>query len=763
MGRVYLAEQSHPHRQVALKVLRGAVASEAFRKRFLREIELMAGLSHPGIARVYDAGEAQTDTGPLPYLVMEYIEGQPLLESVRQQGLALPEQLALFARLCRSVHAAHTQGVIHRDLKPANVLVDNDGQPRVLDFGVARVLDQGGATEMTQAGQVIGTIAYMPWEQLVDTAAVDARSDVYALGVMAYEMLSGQHPYPGLEAMTLVGAVRMLGEQVPRKLSDVAGHTRGDLSTVVMKALARDPARRYGSAAEFAADLERVLGRQPIEARPPTASYLLGLLIRRHKGLALATAMAGVSLLLGAAVATWFAIGEARARADAELRTAEAVAANAFLQQMFTAATPAVARGRSLTAQDVLDFADATLQARAERYPPRVRAELKRGLGMSYNALGELDAAQRLLTEARTLAEAAFESGSEGRLQMSHDYARVLLNAGRYQEVEAFLRPLVESPDGRADPVWFLRLTTRLAHAVCEQQRFADCEALLRPALRSARQVLGAGDDTTLEMMEWLCFALAPQHRYDDIHAMASEMLPILEQRYGPDHPRSFPARQWLAIADQELGRLDAAEARMRALLADRMRVQGTDNIDIAQTQHRYGMLLLRRSKWDEAEPVLRSAWATFERVRGRDDVGTLVSMVDLSLALRAQGRPDAAFEILAEVVSRMDGMRREITSPDVSFYGYFAAALDDRGQHARALTLFERMEPLARQLKYPTSPSLGVFIGNMGRCLARSGQTARARVYLSEALDLLRGTLGEDHDETRRTAATLENLAAGT
>ena len=261
-------------------------------------------------------------------------------------------------------------------------------------------------------------------------------------------------------------------------------------------------------------------------------------------------------------------------------------------------------------------------------------------------------------------------------------------------------------------------------------------------------------------MMEWLCFALAPQQRYDEIFRMANQMLPVLEQRYGRDHPRTFPARQWLAIADQELGRLDAAEQRMRSLLDDRLRVQGTANIDIAQTQHRYGMLLLRRAKWTEAEPVLRSAWATFERVRGRDDVGTLVSMVDLSIALRSQGDEQAAFELLGQVVERMDAMDRAITSPDVSFYGYYAAALDDRGQHARALALFERMEPQARALKYRSSPSLGIFIGNMGRCLMRAGQSGRAAEYLREAHALLADALGAEHAETLRVQADLDNLA---
>ncbi|WP_348672687.1 serine/threonine-protein kinase [uncultured Abyssibacter sp.] len=752
MGRVYLAEQETPHRLVALKVLRSAVASDVFRRRFRREIELMAALGQDGIARVYEAGETETDGGRLPYLVMEYIEGEDLLAYVERRALPLRQRLELLAALCRIVHAAHTRGVIHRDLKPANVLVDSHGHPTVLDFGVARLVNQGDMTQMTSAGQVIGTVAYMAWEQMLESDQVDARADVYALGVIAYRVISGRHPYPQLSEMSLVSAVRVLGEQTPRRLREVCGEAGADISTVVMKAMAREPGQRYASAAELAADIERVLRRQPIEARPPTAGYLLGLMVRRHKALAAAVGVALLSLVGGAVTAAWFAWGEARARVEAEQRGAEAVAANEFLQQMFAAATPAVARGRELGADDVLDFARSSLDSDAADYPPRVQAELRRGLGMSYNALGRLDPAQQLLAEALVLAERHFPPGSEPLLRTQNDYARVLLNHGRYAEAEVFLQDALRAipADDAGTAPWRLALTARLGHAVCEQQRFGDCDTLLEPALAEARRRLGPSDDTTLEMMEWRCFALAPQHRYDEIEALATDMLAALMPKYGADHPRTFHAREWLAKVDQVRGDLDAAEARMRDLLADRIRVQGTDNIDIAQTRHRFGMLLMEQRNWAEAETVLRDAWAAFEQARGLYDVGTLVSMVDLSLSLEPQGRDDEAFALLGQVVARLDAMSRDVTSPDVSFYGYYAAALDERGRHAEALALFERMEPRARALKYPTSPSLGIFIANMGRCLANNGRIDSARAYLNEAVALLDASLGADHAETR-------------
>ena len=205
MGRVFLAEQLEPHRQVALKVL--SSAGHDLERRFRRETEVLASLEHPNIARLYEAGIATVGAVDVPYLAMAYVEGSTLAEHARGQALSPQQKLALIAKIARAVHFAHTRGVIHRDLKPANILVDRHGEPRVLDFGVARVVTEDSATRVTHAGEIIGTVPYMSWEQLLgDTAVADPRSDVYSLGVIAYELLTGSLPYDGLETGTLVSS-----------------------------------------------------------------------------------------------------------------------------------------------------------------------------------------------------------------------------------------------------------------------------------------------------------------------------------------------------------------------------------------------------------------------------------------------------------------------------------------------------------------------------------------------------------------------------
>ena len=272
MGTVYEAEQDDPRRTVALKVMRPGLDSPELRKRFAQEAHILGRLHHAGIAQVYDAGA--TEDGRL-YFAMEFIRGLPLGEHARLRGLAPPARLELVARVCDAVEHAHAQGVIHRDLKPANILVEDTGQPKVLDFGVAQATGGGvlDTTAHTRTGQILGTLGYMSPEHVSgDPQAIDARSDVYALGVILYELLAQRLPYR-LDHLPLPEVIRVVQEVEPSRLGSLNASLRGDLETIVSKALAKDKARRYASAGELAADIRRHLANEPIQARPPSALY----------------------------------------------------------------------------------------------------------------------------------------------------------------------------------------------------------------------------------------------------------------------------------------------------------------------------------------------------------------------------------------------------------------------------------------------------------------------------------------------------------
>jgi WD40 repeat protein/predicted Ser/Thr protein kinase len=323
MGAVYEAQQDNPRRTVALKVVRPGLAP-ALLKRFAREAHILGRLHHPGIAQVYEAGVAEDGQ---PFFAMEFIRGLRLDEYAARHRLDLAARLALLARVCDAVQHAHEQGVIHRDLKPGNILVDEAGQPKVLDFGVARATDADLLTGagLTQTGQLLGTPRYMSPERLAaDPAAIDHRADVYALGVILFELAARRPPYQ-LEGRPLAEAARMILEQEPPRLGSLDPELRGDVETVAAKALEKDPARRYQSAAELAADLRRWLAHEPIRARPPSALYRLRKFARRHTALVGGVAATVAALALGLVGTILFAVGDARQRHDAVAARDEAL------------------------------------------------------------------------------------------------------------------------------------------------------------------------------------------------------------------------------------------------------------------------------------------------------------------------------------------------------------------------------------------------------------------------------------------------------
>jgi Tol biopolymer transport system component/predicted Ser/Thr protein kinase len=306
MGTVYQAEQEQPRRIVALKVIKVGRASAELVRRFALESEVLARLQHPGIAQIYEAGTADEGYGPQPFFAMEFIRGQSLREFAAGRALSIRQRLELMAKICDAVDHAHQRGIVHRDLKPGNILVDQAGQPKILDFGVARVTDSDTKTAcQTDIGQLIGTLAYMSPEQVMgDPAQLDARSDIYALGVILYELLAGKLPYP-IDNKRLHEAMRTIAEDDPPPLSSINRAFRGDIETIAQKALEKDKHRRYASGAALAGDLMRYLRDEPITARPASSAYRLRKFVRRHKPMVMGLAAGLLVLVLGLIAFAW--------------------------------------------------------------------------------------------------------------------------------------------------------------------------------------------------------------------------------------------------------------------------------------------------------------------------------------------------------------------------------------------------------------------------------------------------------------------------
>lgn len=484
MGVVCEAEQDSPRRRVALKLLRNSLSSTGLARRFEREAQVLAGLQHPGIARIYESGAAETPSGLQPYFAMELIEGMPLLDHARAVKMSVPRRLALFLKVCEAVEYAHRRGVVHRDLKPANILVDEHGNPRVLDFGVARVTDSDlqVATVHTHAGQLVGTLPYMSPEQVSGNPhAVDTRTDVYALGIILFELLSGKLPYD-TRSKSLADAARTIRDQEPTRLGTLDTALRGDLDVIVSRALEKDVDRRYPSVEALAADVHRHLRHEPIEARPNSRMYQIAKFARRHPELIAGIAVAAIALAAGTVVSTW---GFVRAVSQRDLAERNAGIAKDREAQ----AQAAAQRARRLT--------DAMSKLMAVARPSQ-------GPERAIGTVGILrDAAEEIVKDLADdpEAERRFRLELSDTLAGVRDIDGAILHASEAYEIGKRLHGPASIEALRP----MERLAAHRTEALCSgdrtRQYAMENKELIRTALRIARESLGKDHEVTLALL----------------------------------------------------------------------------------------------------------------------------------------------------------------------------------------------------------------------------------------------------------------------
>lgn len=748
MGRVFRARQRQPAREVALKLV-SALGPES-RLRLAREMEALARLEHPGIARLYAAGSETLNGVEQPWLAMEYVRGRDLCDWAKD--VSLSARIEAMAQICRAVHHAHGRGIIHRDLKPANILVEPGGQPRVLDFGVARVLESDGAA--TRQGQVLGSLPYMSPEQLGgDSHAVDARSDIYALGAIAYELLTGAVPHPGLLDASLFKALSIHRDEKIAPPSSRVPATRGDLDAVVMKALATEPERRYASAAEFAADFERWLQHRPVEARPATPGYVMRRFMRRHRAASLAAGMVLLCLVIATAVSLRFAWRAQQAQALAEQRAAETGAVNAFLERMLVAADPAQAQGRNVSVAEVLDAAEHTLAAESPTTP--VRAAVLRTLAGTRLALGEYEHA--LALNAQALADLP-TTDATNRLGLLRMRGSILTELGRFEEAAAALDEAGKSVD-EATPA--ARYGLRLTRA-----RLDDEAGRTDQAMAGYREVIaaieGAGlpaNDLSVEISRSnLASLLRSEGRFEEALALSETVLEHRRRRYGERHPRTLATRHTRSLILQDAGQLDLAAAESEAVLALRRNVLGNDHAHTMTTAQMLANMRLEQGRLDEAAPLIDESLAFFTTRLGESHAQTITSLNSLAY-LHAERQE---FSRAEATYRRIVALQRELNDKHPATLGpqnNLAMLLLDAGRLQAAETEFRELIERSRAILGDAHPLAAVFQSNLGLCLGKQGRDTEAIEVLTRARDRLAESFGPDHTRTRTAGERLADI----
>jgi serine/threonine protein kinase/Tfp pilus assembly protein PilF len=710
MGSVYLAEQANSHWVVALKVIRpGCVDSESLH-RFEQEAQVLGRLHHPGIAHIYEAGTADSALGPQPYFAMELIEGLSLREFAEVRRLKARARLELMAKICDAVDHAHQHSIIHRDLKPGNILIDESGQPKVLDFGIARLTDSDvKMTRQTDIGQVIGTLNYMSPEQaLADPQEeLDIRSDVYALGVITYELLSGRLPYDTARK-PLHEVVRAIREQDPVPLSSIQRIYQGDIATIVAKALEKDKARRYASAAELAADIRRYLNGEPIVARPPSTGYQLRKLARRHWALVAGAAAVLLVLTAGVVVSTWEAVRARRAEASAN-------AINDFLQNdlLTYASTSNLFQSNAeadpdLTMRTALDRAAARIGGKFDKQP-EVEASIRDTIGMTYLDLG-------LGPEARKQLELALDL---------------------HRRVDGAQNPKTLNTE------WHLRSIAG------GQSTYAEAEALLSQTTQTMRRVLGPEHPDTLKAMNALATVYSGEGKYAQAGVLLSQILEIDRRTLGPDHPDTLKSAYDLAVVYNRDGKLAMAEALQSQTLEARRRVLGPEHPDTVQTMIGLADVYDREGKYAQAESLLNRTQELDRRIWGPEYPNTLQSRMFLANVYNDEGRHAQAEPILTQVLE----IDRRALGPDnlltVRCMYYLGIAYSGEGKYAQAEALLSRAVEINSRVLGPEHRDTLWYTNGLATTYDREGKYAQAEALFSQALEVERRVLGPTHPVT--------------
>jgi eukaryotic-like serine/threonine-protein kinase len=580
MGRVYEATQDNPRRSVAIKVVRPGTTSRETLARFQRESQVLGALQHPGIAAIYEAGvvdivTASSTLRKQPYFAMELVRGLPLTEYLKRNAPSTRTRLELFALVCDAVDHAHRHGVVHRDLKPGNVLVEtgensstsagwstNVGGPRpkVLDFGVARAdsNDDSTLTLRTDAMQLLGTVPYMSPEQISPKpgAPVDPRSDVYALGVMLYEMLSGKLPL-NLRGKTIAEAARMVVENDPTSLSAESRDFRGDIETIVSKALEKDPARRYQSAGFLAEDVRRHLRHEPILAHAPTSLYQLQKFAKRNKTIVLATVAVLVALTTGLIVSTRLYLDAQEARGKAEQRGEEATRAGEQLKVALETARQESAKVKAINDYLVNDFIRA---ASPNRDGPNVKLidvveRASKNVGETFkdqpqleasirvllaDSMGDLDRREEAIAHGRRAVE-LIDAHVGSKSVLAREATLVLMNElsnhGRHSESEAMAKQWLETfrTEISNRDEQYMRCEGILAECLQVRGAYHEAQKILVDLLPRMEEVLGVNDNDTGATLSSLAAVYVQQKLHDDALRTYRELLKRTMANRPPD------------------------------------------------------------------------------------------------------------------------------------------------------------------------------------------------------------------------------------
>ncbi len=772
MGSVYLAERQDEtfEMRVALKVVRGGLDSRRLRERFHEERRILAALDHPNIARVLDGGSTPDD---LPYFVMEYVEGERIDHYCERQELSVREKVVLFRTICDAVDHAHRQLIVHRDIKPANILVTRDGQAKLLDFGIAKLLEAGGGAGrgVTMTGMAPMTPDYASPEQIRGEPVTTA-TDVHALGIVLYELMTARHPFRG-EVTTAREVEDALLESDPDSPSAVVSSRRsapqiaGDLDNIILKALAKEPTRRYPSAAELSADLERYLLGHPVAARPSTFLYRAGKFVRRN---AIGVSIAGLvaaTILTASVISTAAYLRAERSLVEAKLQRDRLEDVNDFLAAMFEAASPKKTQSpETITARELLDAgAERVEEELADR--PDIAATIQAEIGRRYFDLSLFDKAEELQRAAvakfRAIDGISSPEGAKALIYL----AGTLIDLDRLDEAEPLLRECAEISSGYEGDQYVYQIESSMRLAEIQKIRGENAEA----AERYEKALVALSHEPVASSPEFKTWRssvpsdygllLERMGRYEEAEAMMRRAIEIATRESGEEHSTVGSHCTSLAFI---LGRAGKHEERVRfasRALAIQEKALGEDQIEVAFARQNLADALVATGEFDEAEDLYAKVHASYKSAYGdrHHHVGTLLNNVANSLLGREKpGRALPKFREAAAIYADAFGPDHQYTAianHNVSRSLHALGKLAEAEESCRANLATRRK--LSRTGTHPDVARSLILLGTILRDQGDEGDEVEAEKHFREALRIAENELSEGHPLRMQAAELLQ------
>jgi serine/threonine protein kinase/Tfp pilus assembly protein PilF len=785
MGEVYLAERADAQfdQQVAIKVVHGGALSRGVQSRLKIERQILAQLDHPNIAHLLDGGTLPDGTA---YIVMEYVDGLPIDEYCDSNRLDVAARLRLFQLVCAAVHYAHQNLIVHRDLKPSNILVNAAGVPKLLDFGIAKLLDDRQAGQhtvaVTHADLRVMTPDHASPEQ-VRGQAITTSSDVYVLGVLLYRLLSGVGPFV-ISSTRLTDIERAICEKDPPMASDAVTADdfaaarkrnttasrlrrtlRGDLDNIVCMAMRKEPERRYGSSQQMASDIQRYLEGKPVIARRDTLSYRSAKFVGRH-WLPVAASFSALALIVAFATTAYVQsvrigaerdiVAEQRERAERERTRAEDV--STFLVNLFKLSDPEVNRGNQVTAKELLDSSAKQLRDGLQDQP-ETKAALLTTVGAVYDSLGQYQDALPILNESLALQP---QSRERSRIDTLLELGRAQAGAGDLSRAEVPLQEalrLSQSAYGAASRESGLSLWAmgRLRH---KQGRFADAKDLYRRSLDILETTQSPPIDIAA-LLDDIAKIYSREQQWELAKQTYERALAIDRNVLGDDHPRIASHLHNLAVVAQSMGDLGKAESLYRDAIARQDRAYGSQHPETTKARGNYGLLLQREGRLSEAEPLLRGALDVTLKLYGSDNFNVGYARVSLGMLLQDEGNLKDAESQYTQALAIYD----KSLPPDHQWRAaalmYLARLLVDRGNADEALALSDESLKIWTATSPASSPSTAQAHAIHAYALGGLGRSREAADELAAACPILLSARGPDDPTVRRAQDWLRHANA--